>query len=93
MRYVKLIVGILLVAKGVTDCIRLPAALAAADTHGAPLAGHASSGFFAGETAGRALGAQAGLVVGAVVVLIGGVLLVAAAWRGRQGTVASSVAS
>lgn len=81
MRYARIVVGILLIAKGVIDCIRLPAALAAAHAHSALAVGHVGIGFLAGETAGRAAGIETGLVVGALVVLIGGVLLVAGAWR------------
>lgn len=91
MRYVKLIIGLLLVAKGVADCIHLPAALAAAHTHGALQTGHASSAFLAGEAAGRVLGVEMHLAVGALAVLIGGILLVAGAWR-RQIPAVNTVA-
>ncbi len=92
MRYVKMIVGILLVAKGVIDCIRLPAVLASAHSHASLAAGHVASGFAAGEAAGRVAGFRAGAVIGALAVLVGGVLLVVDAWRRRQGAAANAVA-
>jgi hypothetical protein len=93
MRYAKIIVGLILIAKGVADCIRLPVALTAAHAHGGLLAGHAESGLTAGEAAGRILGFEIGIVAGALVILIGGVLLVASAWRREQDPVAKRVAS
>ena len=93
MRYVKAIIGLLLILKGVVDFIRLPAAIAAAHAHTALAAGQGSTGFLAGEAVGRVIGAETGLVVGALTVLIGGVLLVAGAWRRGQGSLATTVAS
>lgn len=93
MRYAKIIVGLILIAKGVVDCIRLPEALAVAPAHGGLPVGHAESGFIAGEAAGRILGFEIGIVAGALVILVGGVLLVASVWRREQSSVANRVAS
>ncbi len=93
MRYVKIVVGLLLIAKGVVDFIRLPGALAAAHAHSALTVGHVSTRFLAGEAAGRAAGVETGLVVDALAVLIGGVLLVASAWRRGQSSLVNTVAS
>ncbi len=89
MRYVKIVVGLLLIAKGVVDFTRLPGALAATHAHSALAVGHVSTGFLAGEAAG----VETGLVVGALAVLIGGVLLVASAWRRGQSSLVNTVAS
>lgn len=93
MRYARIIVGLLLIAKGFGDCIHLPAALAAAHPHGGLLAGHAASGFAAGEAAGYLMGYETGIVIGAVAILVGGILLVASGWRRGRDPVAIGLAS
>lgn len=83
MRIVRLIIGLLLLVEGASGCFRLPAALAAVQSHIGLAAGQASSAY----TAGRIAGEKFGLVFGILVILAGGMLLVASAWRKRPGVV------
>ena len=67
MRYAQVVLGILLVLKGIRECMILPKALWA--LHATSLAG-----------AGRG----AGMLIGTLSVLAGGLLLLFCAWRGRR---------
>lgn len=69
MRYVLILLGILLVLKGLHECIELARALA-------PLL-HAHSAYAAGKAAGG--------IVGTLAVLAGGVALIAQGWRAKRG--------
>lgn len=79
MRAVRIIIGALLLLKGLVDCVRMPAALAAAHQHAAAAvqAGTAYS-------AGYSVGVTAGLVVGVLILLAGGVLLIVDGWPRRD---------
>jgi hypothetical protein len=62
MRYLQLVTGIVLVIKGVHECVVLPAAIAAL---------RVGSAYSAGEATGLAIGALAVLVGGVTLVLHG----------------------
>jgi len=62
MRYLQFVIGIILVFKGVRDCIALPAAITAL---------HVGSAHSAGEATGLVVGSLAVLVGGVALVLHG----------------------
>lgn len=60
MRYLQFVIGIILVIKGVCDCIALPSAITAL---------HVGSAYSAGEATGLVVGSLAVLIGGVVIVL------------------------
>jgi hypothetical protein len=78
MRYAKIIIGVILLIKGIKAVIALPAAISAV---------HAVAGTPA-YTAGHTAGVMVGLVIGPLAVLIGGAILLAnglTSFGGRNG--------
>lgn len=60
MRHVQLVIGVILVIKGISDCIALPAALSALQL---------GTAYSAGEATGLVIGAMAVLAGGVILVL------------------------
>jgi hypothetical protein len=83
MRYAKIVIGILLLIKGIKAVIDLPTGLAMVH------ASAAAPGFAAGYAAGETVG----IVIGALVVLTGGIMLVISGWTHRSGRVAQGPAA
>lgn len=71
MRYLQCLLGIILIFKGIKECIALPAGIAAL---------HVGSAYTAGEAAG--------LVIGTLALLAGGLIFLVYSWRGFRGTAA-----
>lgn len=80
MRVVRIIIGVLLVLKGLVDVVRLPALLAIAHQRAASVAAHASAAY----SGGFAVGQTVGLLVGVLILVVGGVLLIVDGWPRRQ---------